>query len=436
MVRFSRWRIPAGAVIVASVALAPFNVAGTAVALPAVASQLGADTTALQWAVNAFNVAFAACMLVVGPLADRFGARRTFAVGLVIVLVASAMSSLAPDLWFLDAGRAVAGVGCAAVMAGGLALISTSYPPGPRRSRMFAMFGVAVGIGLALGPTAMGALTEVIGWRGLYALFGGVAALALVLTPRLPSGARPASRTEGRADLSVLRRPRFVAFALVPLVPAVGFVPIYTYLPVALSAVFDMSAAEAGAFMLPMALPVLLGPVLAARAIHRLAWFTPTTVVYISCAALLLGDLGMLVLDPARSVGLIVVPLMLVSLGYGLQMGLVDAEAMAAVPERSSGTAAGMVNFCRTGSAALVVTAYGALLAGQIGRSLPEATAAQVAAGDSAHPATYADAFGFAALLAACIVAVLSIAVALLQVRARRTEAGAAPAPGVAGCSA
>lgn len=418
--------LPAAPILLPAMALAPLNVAGTAVALPVVADTLGTDPLALQWAVNAFNVAFAVCMLFAGVLADRFGPRPTFAIGLTVIVIAEAVSALALSLWVLDVGRALAGVGCAAVMAGGLALISRVYAEGAPRSRMFTLFGVVVGMALAFGPTVLGALTQALGWRGLYALLGAAALAALALTPYVPPGDRVRSGGDPVIDPELLRRAWFRVFALVPLIPAIGFVPIYTYLPVALSAVYGLSAAQAGAFMLPIGIPILLAPMVAARLLRGVAWFTPMKIVYVSCVCLVAGDLGMLLLGPALPVVVIVVPLVLTSVGYGLQMGLVDAQAIAAVPARSSGTAAGLVNFVRTGSAAVTVTLYGVAVASLLAIVLPPDIAAEVAAGGEGHAQVYSDAFAAVALLAAGGAIALSGVIGWLHWRARRSGAPAA----------
>lgn len=398
-----------------AVFLTPLSVAGTAIALPAIATELGAVTVGLQWAVNGFNIAFATAMIVAGVFADRFGSRRTFAVGLVIVVVSSGISASAPSFVVLDAGRVLAGLGSAAVVAGGSATISHTYPDGSLRSRMFALFGMTIGAGLALGPTIMGALVDSVGWRGLFVALGAAALVALLVVPTLPAAADKPESRESAGEGSVLRSPRFVAFALVPLVPAFGFVTIYTYLPVALAAVFGMTAAQSGTFMLAIAVPVLVGPLLAASLVQRVSWIHAETVVYTSLVVVLIGDLGMLLLSPALSLGWLVAPLMLIGLGYGLQMGLVDGEAISSVPARNSGTAAGVLNFLRTGVAAVAVTGYGMLVAALIGSSLPAETAARVAAGQPGHAEVFAAAFQQAVLVVSAVVALIGVLVVWLQ---------------------
>lgn len=418
----ARQRIPVAAVVLPAVFLTPLSVAGTAIALPAIAADLGAVTVGLQWAVNGFNVAFAIGMICAGLLADRFGSRRTFGAGLVIVAVSSAVSATALSLAVLDAGRLLAGIGSAAVVAGGSATISHVHPDGPGRARMFALFGSTIGAGLALGPTIMGALVFTVGWRGLYVLLGSAALVALLALPAVAAVGPTPEKGRLGGGFAALRSTRFVAFTLVPLVPAFGFVTVYTYLPIALAAVFDMSAAQAGLFMLAMAVPVLIGPMLAASLVRRVRWIRPETVVYASLVAVVVGDIGMLVLAPGLWLGWLVVPLMLLGLGYGLQMGLVDAEAISSVPVRSSGTAAGVLNFLRTGVAAVAVTGYGMLLAAVIGLSLPAATAAGVAAGQTGHAEVFAAAFRHAVGVVAVVAITIGVVVVWLQRRSATAD--------------
>ncbi|PGX60859.1 hypothetical protein B6N40_09835 [Cutibacterium avidum] len=127
----SRWALP---VILAAQLVMPLSIAGTAVALPQIAAQLGSTPGPLQWIVNGFNMAFALCTLVWGPVADRVGHDRVFRLGVTIVLVASLASALAPSLLFLDAARVLAGIGAAAVLTGATAVLSLAWE-GPARTK-------------------------------------------------------------------------------------------------------------------------------------------------------------------------------------------------------------------------------------------------------------------------------------------------------------
>jgi predicted MFS family arabinose efflux permease len=272
--------------------------------------------------------------------------------------------------------------------------------------RAFALFGTTIGLGLALGPTIAGLLVGLCGWRGVYVATGVIMAVGLAGSPVLP---RLETHKQRTFDLSLLRNRRFLGFSLLPVAAAVGFVTMLSYLPAALGAMYGMSASAAGLFMLPMTIPVLIGPMLADRLIRTVRGVTPVVMMYASLVALLLGDLGLLVLSPAHSRFLAVVPMILLGFGFGSQVGLVDGEAIGAVDARRSGTAAGVLNFLRMGSEALSVGVYAAILAALVATHLPSSIAVKVAAGQPGHGAAYAGPFHHALIAMAVLVGILAV---------------------------
>ncbi len=145
----SRWAMP---VIVLSVFVTPLAITGTAVTIPRVAVELGSDPAQLQWIVNGFNVSFALFTLVWGVISDRIGYKATVIAGNVLGIAAGALSAFAPTLFLLDVGRVLAGIAGAAVFTGASALLSNAYGESAR-TRNFAIFGMTIGLGSALGPT-------------------------------------------------------------------------------------------------------------------------------------------------------------------------------------------------------------------------------------------------------------------------------------------
>lgn len=417
--RPSRLLLP---VILLAVFVIPMGISGTAIALPRIADDLGDSPTLLQWIVNGFNITFAVFTLVWGVASDRLGYRNTFRLGSALVLVSVIGSALAPNLLVLDLARLVAGVGSAAVLTGGTAILSNAYG-GAARGRVFAVFGTVIGLGLALGPTISGALISLISWRGVFAGHALVLVVALAASTVLPRIRHERDPQRKVVDFSLLRNPAFLALTLVPVAGALGYVTLLTYLPVALSGIASLSAGAAGLFMLPMTVPVLLGPILAARLTARFRRVTSMTVIYAALFSLILGMLGMLLLSPGTSLGWLVVPMLLVGFGFGLPLGLVDGEALATVPARSSGTAAGVLNFVRVGSEAVFVGLYAAVLAWLIGRSVPDSDVARAtAAGHTGQAGAYASAFHWVVAALAVLVVVTTVAVALLH-RARLAAA-------------
>lgn len=409
--------------VLLAVFVMPISISGTGIALPAIADDLGTNPTGLQWVINAFNVAFAVFTLVWGVASDRIGHKATFITGVALLLAASLLSALSPNLWVLDISRVIAGIAGAAVFTGAASILSNVFV-GAARSRAFAIFGTTIGLGVALGPTIAGGLVEWLGWQGVYVAFAVIAVLALLGSALIPRATEERETGHKLIDLSLLRNKRFMTFALVPIAAGVGFVTLTSYLPVALSAVSGMPAGQAGLFMLWMTAPVLVTPLLGAKLAGSVKAFSSMTMVYVSLLALFLGDVGILLLNPNHSVALLIAPMILLGIGFGLPLGLIDAEALAAVPSRSSGTAAGVINFLRLGTEAIAVGAYAAVLTGLMLASLGSASLANdAAAGRPGHAVAYAGALHIVALALAAIVLVLTVLIAGLH-RASLRESG------------
>jgi len=151
------------------------------VALPSIREDLGASFTDLQWVVDAYALTLAALVLTAGSLADRFGRRRLFAIGLAIFSVASLLCALAPDPTFLNLARALQGVGGAVMFAVSLALIAQEFRGGRERGMAMGVYGATIGVAVAIGPLVGGALTDGLGWESIFYLNVpiGVAAIAV-----------------------------------------------------------------------------------------------------------------------------------------------------------------------------------------------------------------------------------------------------------------
>src|SRR5690625_466058 len=172
----SRLTLP---VVITGVALVAMSMSGTAIALPIIGRELDSSGPALNWVVAGYNLSFAAMTLVAGATADRAGRRRVFIVAAWMFAAGFLTTAVAPSILVLDIARIVSGVGGAGVMAAGGALLASTYE-GAARNRAFAFMGTMAGVGIAVGPSLVGALIDLIGWRGsfgVFALVGGLIAL-------------------------------------------------------------------------------------------------------------------------------------------------------------------------------------------------------------------------------------------------------------------
>ena len=167
-------------------------------ALPSIRVDFHATLASLGWTVNAYTLAFAVLLLPAAALGDRFGRRRTFALGLGLFTLASATAALAPSAGALIAARAVQGAGAAAVTPLTLTLLSQAFPAGGRGLALGIWSGVS-GLGVALGPLAGGAVVEGISWHWIFWLNVPV---GLVLIPlalmRLTESRGPGRRLDLR----------------------------------------------------------------------------------------------------------------------------------------------------------------------------------------------------------------------------------------------
>lgn len=164
--------------------------------LPDIARGLAAGLGGLQWMVDAYTLPLAAVVLTAGCLADRFGRRAAFALGLVMFTGASAACGLSGSIAVLDGARAVQGAGAAILFAVSLALIAEVTPSPAERAKALALYGATIGGSFAAGPFAGGVLTQTLGWRAVFLVNvpPGLAALWLTLTrvaeSRGPRGSR------------------------------------------------------------------------------------------------------------------------------------------------------------------------------------------------------------------------------------------------------
>ncbi|MFH8289662.1 MFS transporter [Streptomyces sp. NPDC018059] len=409
--------LPLAAILLA-VFVVPMSISGTAVALPGIGADLDAGAAPLQWVVNAFNVAFACCTLVWGSVADIVGRLRAFTTGAALYAAASLAGALASDVLLLDAARALAGIGGAAIFSCGSAILSTVYE-GPARAKAFALFGTVAGVGVAVGPSLSGALLQSVNWRWVFAVHAVALAVVLVAVPAvarsLPATPRPAGarvdipgsavfvvamvllttaivqgsqwgwgsagvlglfagaaaalaafaavekrRAHPMLDLGLLRDRRFLGLCLVPVAGSFGFVTMLTYLPSYLTEVTGRGTGAAGLLMVLLTAPMLVFPLLAARLVAR--GVPALTLIYVSLAALVVGDAALTVFGPDVSVAVVALPMIVTGAGMALAAGLVDGQALALVDPAKAGMAAGFLNTLRLGSEAVAVALYGSVL--------------------------------------------------------------------------
>ncbi|MGH9029514.1 MAG: MFS transporter [Acidimicrobiales bacterium] len=151
-------------------------------ALPSISRDLHASFNDLQWVIDSYTLALAAIVLTAGSLADRLGRRAVFAAGLAIFSLSSLAAGLAPNILFLNVSRAVEGIGGAVMFAVSLALLAQEFAAGRERGTAMGIYGVTLGVSVAVGPLVGGALTDGPGWRWVFFINVPVGMAALVMT--------------------------------------------------------------------------------------------------------------------------------------------------------------------------------------------------------------------------------------------------------------
>lgn len=138
------------------------------VALPSIQTDLGFSQDALAWVVNAYLLTFGGCLLLSGRLGDLVGSKRVFLGGVVSFTVASVACGLAPSSGLLVAGRAVQGLGGAAVSAVALSLIMGLFSDPAERAKAMGFFGFVMSGGGAVGVLLGGVLTGLFSWHWIF----------------------------------------------------------------------------------------------------------------------------------------------------------------------------------------------------------------------------------------------------------------------------
>jgi len=392
------------------------------VALPSIQRQLHAGLTGLQWVVDAYALSLATLILTAGALADRYGRRLVFMVGVIVFSLASLVCGLAWNIAALNVARAVQGVGGAALFATALALIGHEYE-GRERATAIAIWGATIGAAVASGPLVGGILTSAFGWRwvffvnvpvGAFALFVAVTrmkesrdvgavrtdvaglltfsgALFLIVFGLLrgnSSGWGSAlivgSLVGGAAllvgfvlvevrqerpmlDLGLFRQPAFVGVSVATFCLGAGMFALFPFLSIYLQDVLGYSALGAGLRFLPLTAFVFVVPLVTRSLAQRVP---PRVVLGVSLALVAAALLLMHGLSVSSQWTALLAGLIVSGIGIGLANPTIAATALRVVDPSRTGMASGINNAFRLSGVAVGVAALGAVLENRAASSL------------------------------------------------------------------
>jgi EmrB/QacA subfamily drug resistance transporter len=384
------------------------------VAIPAIQRDLHLTTANLEWVVSGYILVFAGLLLAGGRLADAFGRRRLFTIGLVVFTGASLAAGLADSFGVLVAARAVQGLGAALVTPTTLAIISAAYPEPRERARAVGIWAGVGGLALAVGPLIGGVLAQHASWGwiftinvpvgiatlllGLWAIretrepvrrpldvpglvlaTTALTALTWALIEGAPRGWTSPTVLGGFAvaalaglafvvveqrsahpmvSVSLFRERAFSGGVVAMMLWAFGLFGIYFFTSLYLQDVLGFSPTEAGLAFLPMALCMVVGAVLSplvARAVGtgRLVGLAMTLMGVGIASVALLGE--------SASYAALMPSFLVIGIGGGLTTPLTDA-VLGAMPTERAGVASGLFNASREVAGLLGITVIGAVL--------------------------------------------------------------------------
>ena len=392
------------------------------VAIPDIQRELGLSTAGIEWVVSGYILTFAGLLLAGGRLADAWGRRRLFLIGLAGFTASSLFAGLAGGAGTLVAARAAQGVGAALVTPTTLAIISATFTDPRERNAAVGIWGGVGALALAVGPVLGGLLTQHVSWEWIFwiNLPVGIATMALgawAVTESREEEARSLDLpglglstvtlfsltwalieghdrgwtstgilgafgvaalsalafvvVEGRVaqpmvDVSLFRRREFTGGIVALMLWAFGLFGIYFFTSLYLQDVLGFSPTKAGAAFVPMAVLMAVSAVLSDRVAARFGAYRSTGFgmlamgLAIGSVSLLGKDASFLSLMPSFAV---------IGIGGGMTIPL-TATVLGVMPTGQAGVASAVFNASREVAGLLGITVIGAVLTSRQGSAI------------------------------------------------------------------
>ena len=389
------------------------------VALPSIQSDLKIGISELEWVVNGYALTFAVLMLTGGKLADLFGRRFIFIVGLAIFTGASLACGLAPDANFLIGARVVQGVGSALMNPATLSIITATFPPRQRGMAIGVWAGVSA-LALAIGPLVGGVITQHISWNWIFFINVPVGILAIVVARLVIRESRDNSAEQrldlpglltsaiglfaliyalieantygwtsarilacfaiaviGLAafvvlelrqrvpmlDLSLFRNPTFAGANGIMLLVALAMFGVFFYVSLYVQNILHYSPTQAGATFLPMTLCIVFLAPIAGRISDRYGprWLISSGMALVAVSLVIFGRL-----DLTSNFWDIFPALLIGGAGMAMSMAPTTATAMHAVPVDKAGVGSAVLNSMRQVGGSLGIAVMGAIVASSL----------------------------------------------------------------------
>jgi len=176
-----KWRI--FGVMMVAWAMTLLDVSIVNIAIPELQQELNTDVATVTWVINAYNITFAILLVSMGRLADQFGRKRFFILGLTVFTIGSGLCAAAWSVEWLMFFRVIQGIGAGILAPLGFAITVLVFPP-EQRGRGLALIAVVALVSSALGPVLGGVLIEIASWHWIFLINIPVGVVGVVLALR------------------------------------------------------------------------------------------------------------------------------------------------------------------------------------------------------------------------------------------------------------
>jgi EmrB/QacA subfamily drug resistance transporter len=397
------------------------------VALPAIRRGLHASLSGLQWSIDTYTLVIGSLLMASGSMADRFGRRRVFQIGLVVFTLGSLLCSLAWSVTALVVVRGVQALGGSMLNPVALSIVSNTFTERRARARAMGVWGAVFGISLALGPVIGGLLVSDVSWRAIFWINIPIGAAAIILTqlfvPESRAGtprrfdpwgqvlviALLASLTYGviEGPSAGWGSPLIVAMFVVAAVAAVALVRVesrrfqpllevrfFRSVPFSGASVIAVlafgvlggflflntlylqdtrgfSPLHAGLLTLPMAVLIFLFAPVSGRLVGSRG---PRLPLVLAGLAIMAASLLLIRLSDGTPVPWLLFVYVIFGLGFGLVNAPISNAAVSGMPNSQAGVAASVASASRQAGSALGVAITGSLVAGASNAGLAAAS--------------------------------------------------------------
>jgi EmrB/QacA subfamily drug resistance transporter len=400
------------------------------VALPTMERDLHVKLEQLEWVVTAYALTFAALLITGGKLADLYGRRRIFVIGLVIYSLSSLACGFAPTAGFLIGARAVQGAGAALMNPATLSIITATFPPKERGQAIGIWAGVSA-LALAIGPLTGGLIVENLNWNWIFFINVPVGILGIVVSQFAIRESRDTSHEqsidvpglltsagflfslsyaliEGNArgwtsaeilglftaavvllvafivverrqrlamlDLSLFRIGSFTGANVVAMLVSLSMFGVFFFVSLYIQNILGYSPTQAGAAFLPMVTLIILIAPIAGRLSDQIGsrWLMGGGMALVGCSLLLYQRVTL-----HSNFWTLLPPMIVGGVGMAMTMSPMTAAAMGSVPVDKAGVGSGVLNSFRQVGGSLGIAIMGAIVASYLHHPTHSPAAAQ-----------------------------------------------------------